>query len=109
MTKSIKKSKKAVFRGTKINALRAQFIYTAEIIDAYLEHYCCRGLNARHSTEPDSPEIALFSRMFKPKRLPVTREDFGWWGIPSEPANREARIYALLLAAEIMKDPKDLP
>lgn len=104
MKQTSKKSKKAVFGGVKINELREQFLYTAEIIDARLEHYCCRGLNVRHADEPDSPEIALFTWMFQPKRLPSNAENYGWWGIPAEPANREARVYALLLAAAAVED-----
>lgn len=62
MTKSIKKSKKAVFPASNIKELRKQFLYAAEIIDARLEHYCCRALNSRFATElpgdrPVQPDV----------------------------------------------------
>lgn len=42
--------------------------------------------------------------MFKPKRRPDNAENYGWWGLPAILANREARVYALLLGAVAMED-----
>jgi len=50
------------------------------------------------------PLIELFSKWFKPNLLPPGVYWWGWWGTAEYDGNQEARVFALLLMSEILRD-----
>lgn len=76
----------------------------AELLMVGIEGYCCHAIEKVLGIYPsyaeNEPHCEFLIELFKPEEYGA----HGWWGWPSENENREARIFALLLAADIAED-----
>jgi hypothetical protein len=92
-------------------ALPALFRTAARLIDDGREKFCCYAVGRATDTETDEVASAAqnaFHRLFQPPGEPRHAAYFSTDYIETH-RRRERRVYALLLAAEIAKDPEDLP
>ena len=92
-------------------ALPAIFRTAARLIDNGREKFCCYAVG--RATDAETDEVAsaaqnAFHRLFLPPGVPRHIAYFSDGRLETR-RRRERRVIALLLAAEIARDPEDLP
>jgi hypothetical protein len=90
-------------------ALPAIFRTAARLIDNGGEKFCCYAVGRATDTETDEVASAaqdVFHRLFQPPSEP---RHIAYFSIGHIDTRRGHRVIALLLAAEIAKNPEDLP
>ena len=88
------------------------FEHAAELLDSGACGYACYAVRdaARDFDSESGAHNDLFEELFRPKRVPADAKYNGWWGNSYcvdpdvQRRRKEARILALLLAAQIYKD-----